>query len=162
MIYPDGRSIHIGDRVWWDGGISIGYIREIHDSSEKLHSSGMDELGISISMISNFDIEAPYVGYPQRLLADDGIELLTKEENEKIDNVINAAINLTSAGPASDIGIYLDYEGNTISFWYIVHYYGTTQTAYALPPSLNSANKLNEGEIRAFYCRSRSGRRSFS
>ena len=61
MNYCNGVEIHIGDCVWWDGGIKIGYILKILSTESEFTDAGLDEPSILISLSDNFDCGAPYV-----------------------------------------------------------------------------------------------------
>ena len=89
MIYPDGSTIRVGDLIWWDEGLCIGYVQAIVESKEEYKSWGLDAPHIFLSNTHPFDSKITSgVCYNRASFDDEGIGLLNPEERKEFDQAI--------------------------------------------------------------------------
>ena len=96
MKYPDGQEIQVGDLIWWNGGDATGYVQSMLESEEEFRAWELDEPHLFLENHHPFDpTSLAGLGYPQSVLADDGIRLFTEEEKQRLDAATVEASRLT-------------------------------------------------------------------
>ena len=95
MTYPDGSRIRVGDLIWWDEGLCVGYVQAIAESKEEYESWGLAAPHIYVSNTHPFDpATRDEVGYPMSALEDDGVGLLSPEERGEFEEATAEAHSL--------------------------------------------------------------------
>ena len=112
MRYPNGHSINVGDHVWWNEGVCIGYIEHVIETDEQIDSWGLSEPSIGVSNLHPFEIISQK--HPQKIgdvslggtvvyassdLADEGVGPLSASEEMEFTWAVSQAICLI---PESD------------------------------------------------------------
>jgi len=117
MTYPDGSQIQVGDLIWWDEGLCVGYVQAIAESREEYGSWGLDSPHIFVSDRHPFDpslATSGGIGYPASLLEDDGIGSLSAAERLEFER----AKKLALAGRSySCYSVTTHVEDCTIKSW---------------------------------------------
>lgn len=114
MRYPDGQAINVGDHVWWNEGVCIGYIEHLIETDDQIDSWGLSEPSIAVSNIHPFEVVSQKhpqeigdvslggtVVYSSSDLADEGVGLLSSSEEVEFLWAVSQAISLI---PESDRG----------------------------------------------------------
>jgi hypothetical protein len=155
MNYPDGRQVQIGDRVWWDGGISVGYIQHILEDREAYESWGLNEPTVMIATARDFNIEAPFMGMPYRLFEDDGIGIPDAKESEVVNSVFTAVTAYLNLQATERIGLWLEYDGTKITKWFAIHYADVKEkdAVYVISPELSVRPIAPDEKVNHFYLR---------
>jgi hypothetical protein len=93
LRYPAGHVISVGQHIWWNEGVCIGYVEDVIETCEQMESWGLTDPSIAISNIHPF--EAVHTKHPQQMqglllgdtvvyalsdLADEGVGLLSDAE----------------------------------------------------------------------------------
>ncbi len=73
MIYPDGKTVSIGDLIWWNEGTKKGRVSLIVDTDEIRSEWGLDENGIFISANHMNSEMTSDVFYAEKDFEDEGI-----------------------------------------------------------------------------------------
>ena len=85
MNYPNGGEIKVGDLIWWNDGYAIAYVQSLLEAEEELSEWGLDEPHLFLANIHPFDpTSVAGIGYPQSILGEDGVRLLTDAEKEQL------------------------------------------------------------------------------
>ena len=83
MKYPDGEQISLGDHIWWNEGSSIGFVHEIIESPGDQAEWNFDQPHILLSGFHPHNPGGPgYVAYPRSDFEDEGICVLTSNEEK--------------------------------------------------------------------------------
>ena len=136
MNYPSGGVIRMADRVWWDGGLAVGYIARVLVDISDAVAEGLSEPSVVISTTSDCNSGAPYVVYPERLLADDGIEPLNEDDNRHVDAVLLMAAKHLGLCGGGHLGVYRKCDSGAVTGWMVIMYGGNGRSVYSLPLSL--------------------------
>lgn len=93
LSYPDGRTIKVGDHIWWNEGTCVGYVEDVIETDHQIDSWGLSEASIAVSNIHPYDVicqkhpqetGAALLGgtvvYSLTDLADEGIGLLSASD----------------------------------------------------------------------------------
>ncbi|MBZ0218808.1 MAG: hypothetical protein K8I01_00010 [Candidatus Methylomirabilis sp.] len=136
MNYPSGEPIRLGDRVWWDGGLAVGYIAEVLTSISDATSAGLSEPGVIISTTRDARGGTPRVAYSQRLLADDGVGLVSDRESREIDAVVMAVVKHGGIGGGGRLGVFREWCGGRLTRWLVVDYGADNRIVFYVTPSL--------------------------
>lgn len=102
MTYPDGSQIHVGDLIWWDEGLCVGYVQAIAESREDYESWGLDSPHIFVSNRHPFDpslATSGGVAYGASFLEDDGIGPLSAVERLEFERATQLALSLAGVTP---------------------------------------------------------------
>jgi hypothetical protein len=111
MKYPEEYShdsepkqIHVGDLVWWNEGTCVGFIIQLIEEEADRKDYSTDESEIVFSNFHPFAANTPkynpHTGsflsgcstiYPERMLEDEGIGLLSPHERSEFDWAISKA-----------------------------------------------------------------------
>ena len=96
MNYPNGGEIKTGDLIWWNGGYAVAYVQSLLEAEEELTEWGLDEPHLFLANIHPFDpTSVAGIGYPESLLEDDGVRLLTENEKKQLAKVTAEASQAT-------------------------------------------------------------------
>lgn len=101
---PDGRSTEIaqGDLVWWNEGTGIGYVHQIIEEGHDLISyECFDEPHVSFVGLHPYEPATEWNGgvfYPQSVLEDEGVGLLSLHEQAELSWALEQAHEFTGGG----------------------------------------------------------------
>jgi len=97
MRYPDGKIITVGDLVWWNEGVCVGFVEGIMESYKDYSDYGCSSPCLSFTNLHPFSANAQkhkqHVGevsgggsviYPESILKDEGVALLTGHEQSEL------------------------------------------------------------------------------
>lgn len=96
MNYPSGDEIKICDDVVFDEGEAYGYVLGILETDDDIKSYGLDCQSLILGLMYP-KVDWNYISYPQHILAREGFRKQSKNEMDKISEVIQKAGNLTDA-----------------------------------------------------------------
>lgn len=98
------KQIHIGDLVWWNEGTCVGFVVQLIEEEADRRDYGKDESCIVFSNLHPHEANAikynPNTGsflsgsrtiYPESMLEDEGIDLLSPHERSEFDWAISKA-----------------------------------------------------------------------
>ena len=124
MKYPDGTTIRVGDLVWWDEGYFVGYVQVIAESEDEYEGWGLDTPHIFVSSVHPFDPTMLIgVGHPESCLADEGIGLLTAQEQSELERVRIRAFELIPHDlEYSFYSVITEVENLQLSRWVFTFY----------------------------------------
>lgn len=92
MVYPDSNTVTVGDLIWWNEGSCVGYVQSVADSEEEFEAWGLDRSHLFLANVHPFDPhEKSGVAYDQGCLADEGIALLSSEEQADLERAVAEA-----------------------------------------------------------------------
>ena len=111
MRYPRENAIgtepdviRIGDLVWWNEGVCVGFIADLWEKEQGNKRWGMDGPGIALTNLHpfapneqghkkhiGFTANGGTVMYPANTLADEGVELLSPHERAELAWAISTA-----------------------------------------------------------------------
>ena len=109
MRYPEGQLIHVGDLVWWNEGVCVGYVESLMLRPEEYGSWGLDEPSIAFTNLHPF--EANENKHPQNIgsliggatvvdsianLEDEGVGLLSDHEKSELEWATQEAVSRAS------------------------------------------------------------------
>jgi hypothetical protein len=118
MKYPDqyattakSESIRVGDLVWWNEGVYVGYIVEVLEQNEQYEVWGLDEPGVVLTNLHPFEANkrkrqrcpgfiatGGTVVYPAKSLEDEGVGLLSSHERAEMDWAVATAQSKLARG----------------------------------------------------------------
>ena len=111
MKYPreysldsEPKEIRVGDLVWWNEGVCIGFVENLIEDERDREDNDMDESGIAFTNLHPFEANKlkhkQHIGfvsnggtviYPESVLEDEGIGLLTEYERSELNWAISTA-----------------------------------------------------------------------
>ena len=151
MNYCNGGEIHIGDCVWWDGGIKIGYILKVLSTESELADAGLDVPSILISLSDTSDCGAPYVAYPQKGIIDDGIQPLLPDEIRVKNEVLSTVAKWLGRSTLNCCGIGCEYRSSVLLRWIVVDYSSEGYQSYEVSPPLDFVGLLDPDHVSFLY-----------
>jgi hypothetical protein len=132
LSYPDGKTINVGDHIWWNGGSCVGYVEDLIESEEQIGSWGLAEPGIAVSNLH--PREFIFRKHPQKIgavllggtvvysvteLADEGVGLLSATEESEFSWALGVALaglsKVESCGPYC-VTVHFDKE-SSVEHW---------------------------------------------
>ena len=109
MRYPEGQTVKVGDLIWWNEGICIGFVEEVMESRKDYENWGLDEPSVAFTNLHPFEANLvkhqQHIGGPttsgtvvdtEAQLENEGIGLLTDHECEELEWAISHAQSLVS------------------------------------------------------------------
>jgi hypothetical protein len=120
MKYLDGTPVSIGDHIWWNEGSAIGFVDTIVEGKEAEKEWGFDEPHILITSFHPFKPDSGgYVAYAISDFDDEGISILTIEEESMLAEAIAAAKHESCFREPFLIGLVCrDCKAESITFSY--------------------------------------------
>ena len=103
MKYANGENIILGDHIWWDEGLCLGYVVEIVETIADQKKRGLDEPSFFLNpghpkgMFND-----RVIGHPQCCVVDEGIDRLTPEEEIELANCFSIAVKKSPKGDWND------------------------------------------------------------
>jgi len=111
MKYPEQYSlgaepeeIRVGDLVWWNEGVCVGYIEEVMEEREEYERNGLSEPSVTFTNLHPFEANErkhkQHIGFvtsggsvttPAHLLEDEGVGLLSDHERAELRWAISEA-----------------------------------------------------------------------
>ncbi len=83
LTYPSGATVRRLDYVWFDEGQTVGFIDRIYAIANP-EESGYSEPSVIINLLDPGTALSIWMGYPYSCFADEGIDLLTDDETNRI------------------------------------------------------------------------------
>ena len=133
LSYPDGRTIKVGDHIWWNEGTCVGYVEDVIENDNQIDSWGLSEASIAVSNIHPYEIICQK--HPQEIgtvllggtvvysltdLADEGIELLSATDEFEFSSALRLALArlpVPDRGCPYCITAYFD-EASKLEHWH--------------------------------------------
>jgi hypothetical protein len=153
MKYPDGTLLAIGDHVWWDGGVATGRVTAICESSQEYVQVGASEPTILICYDGSHSPHGAIIGCPERLLADDGIGRLTKEEEMEVAAVIGCAGLALPPEVYAEMtcGVFADFKEGKRERWKVAYFRSQRpKIVVAVTPDLRAASIITQEDACIF------------
>jgi hypothetical protein len=124
MKYPDGSMIQVGDLIWWDEGLCVGYVQVIAESKSDYAAWGLQAPHIFVSNTHPFDSTLlSGVSYPETCLKDEGIGLLTSDERIQLDKASARASDLVGVDlDYSTYSVTADVQNRQLAGWFFTFY----------------------------------------
>ncbi|MEY4483270.1 MAG: hypothetical protein RL693_722 [Verrucomicrobiota bacterium] len=90
--------MHVGDLIWWNEGACVGHVQEIVDSQSECESWGFNEPHAGFANHHPYDpsIQAA-VFYPEGVLEDEGVALLTVDDIRTLREALTQAVSLSAS-----------------------------------------------------------------
>jgi hypothetical protein len=136
-----------GDRVWWDEGAAIGYIRHVLATSDQWEAWGLDEPTLIVAQTSDPSVDSGMIGLPVRTVSEEGIGRLTRAESASADAALAAAAQYFGDAATTCLGISCQWHEGALRHWIVVRYGGDTITAIRFPPSLTPIEPVAKEEV---------------
>jgi hypothetical protein len=153
MRYPDTSPIQLGDRVWWDGGVGIGYVSAIAEDASTMAAQGWTEPGIIIALAADALVRPPLIGYPARAFEEDGIGRPSLEEDRDIKAALDAAAARLDLRSTGCLGLFCTYVDHRRTSWQVLDYRLEAVTAYRLSVDLTDFTTIPAREINGLHLR---------
>ena len=144
MLYPNGQEICKGDLVWWDEGISIGYVEAIvEDDSESNEPAHV--LICRHPFRENYDSgERIY----ESEFVDEGFGLLSDEEANDFRRAEKVAIAQTTTPYVSRYDVTAHWREHNVVAW-LFYFDGPTKlTPVEVPACLRSDKSKKSDETK--------------
>ena len=98
MNYPNGKEMRVGDLVWWNEGVCVGFVEEIITDPMDFGNWHVDGPSIALTNLHPFEANQikhkQHIGYvatggttvyPESTIKDEGIGLLSENERREFD-----------------------------------------------------------------------------
>jgi hypothetical protein len=109
MRYPEGKTIQVGDLVWWNEGVCVGFVEEIMETQVEFESWGLSEPSLAFTNLHPFEanqtkhkqhignvITGGTVVNSESQIEDEGIGLLTEHERAELEWAIHHAKSIVA------------------------------------------------------------------
>ena len=73
MLDECGVYLTSDARIWWNGGIRIGYVSHVLESIHEFSEWGLDEPTLMLRNCAERSCQLPLIAIPARLIHDDGL-----------------------------------------------------------------------------------------
>ncbi|MGC9944729.1 MAG: hypothetical protein ABSE48_23145 [Verrucomicrobiota bacterium] len=142
MKYPDGSTIQVGDLIWWDEGLCIGYVQAIAESKEEYASWGLDTPHIFVLNSHPFDPAiASGVAHDEACLKDEGIGLLKPQQRIEFEQATVKALGLVATGlDYSTYSVTTDVKNRQFTGWVFTFYKGRKELERIRIPAKHESN----------------------
>lgn len=104
MRYPEGETVQVGDLIWWNEGVCIGFVLEVTETESECAAMDLDDPGILVTNLHPYEanltadkcrLPHPCAGgrcrMPLNLFEDEGIGLLSEHEKEAFYHALSTA-----------------------------------------------------------------------
>lgn len=149
MKYPEGQFVSVGDHVWWDGGAGTGYIIAVFEEQSEYEDVSLEGPGVFISFdgSKNWN-DCLYVGYLRSSFEEDGIGLVSAEEEKEIQKVLISANNFNDNKKRDfQSGVFSTYSEGSRLYWEVIFYSEKIPICNVLVDPINF--ECRKGELRS-------------
>jgi hypothetical protein len=84
MHYPSGKTVAIGDPVWWNEGVNVGRVSAILESNEQYEPWGLEEPGVFVCFDFSGKTMTEDAFTPEKDLEGEGLDVMNEEEEREI------------------------------------------------------------------------------
>jgi len=92
---PEPEEIRGGDLVWWNEGVCVGFVENLIEDEGDRSDYGLDQPGIAFTNLHPFEANQFTNGgstvYPEGMLEDEGVGLLSQHERSELNWAIATA-----------------------------------------------------------------------
>lgn len=141
----------LGDMVWWNGGIAIGYIYELLLDDHEITDWGLDEPSVIIGLAAARGPGVPFISYPVVCLQDEGIETLSTFDSELCRSVLDVAARVVPEVNLSKLGIFRKCRNKITLSWTVVEYSSTARNWVEIAPNHSILGKGGVDNLPAIY-----------
>ena len=116
MNYADSTQVAVGDHIWWNEGVCVGFVCAVVESGEDQNVWGFDKPHVLLSGHHPYDPGDPgYIAYPSSDFEEEGVARLTSAEEEEFKRAVSLVC--TEEGFAQPFHVGVDIPSEEDGHW---------------------------------------------